>query len=206
MYWVLFTNGCAKILGLETYPVKGDASHFDPFASLADIRARVGAGARLVSIRADYVRSDGTMDLNATYRPAPNVTYQFQVPAKGKGKAPPIGAGGGANSAWVQSVEVSVYQPGQRRHRTTISGNSRTSYDYTNEGMEIERGSVMMSEVKPDLGDPKTSTQDLWKIALSKGAPKDAVATISYDSFGFEFSIRGAIVSFRCDANGKLKD
>src|SRR5689334_5240596 len=64
--WFSCSNFFANLMGEKTYEIKGDTSHFDPFASLADVRSHIPAGSRLVSIEGTFVRSDGTMDLNAS--------------------------------------------------------------------------------------------------------------------------------------------
>jgi hypothetical protein len=206
MWWILCTNSCAKMLGAETYPLKADPNHFDPFKALGEIRAKAGKNAHLTEIEVEYVRSDGTMNLNATYTPAPRVTYTFEVPLdKAPADAPPVGAGStGPGSVWMQKVEIEVYEPGQGRSVTKTSGNSRVQYTYHNEGMDIERRTPRMEDIKDDIGDPKISAADLWKIALQKGAPKDAVATIDYRKSGFRFDITGVNIFFNCDHDGKL--
>ncbi len=207
LWMTMFSNTCARMLGQETYPFKSDTRHLDPFAALVEVRARVGKNAHLTQIRATFVRSDGTMDLNADYKPGPHVTYTFQVPLdKAPENAPPIGAGGGPDKQYVQQVDVDCFQPGQRRSVSKISGNSRTSYSYTNEGMDFYRHTATMAKLDPDIGEPKISTQDLWKIALTKGAPKDSVAGIDFDVNGYEFRIRDTKVRFQCDPSGKLKE
>lgn len=203
----MFSNVCARMLGQVTYPFKGDTRHLDPFAALGEVRARVGAGAHLTKIEAEFVRSDGTMDLNATYKPGPHITYTFEVPVKSdSGEAPPIGAGGGPGTQMVQRIRVECYEPGQRRSVTRISGNSRTQYSYTNEGMDFSKGSPSMSKLADDIGDPKITTVHLWKIALEKGAPKEAVASIDFDQNGYDFRIRDTKVRFHLDPDGSLKE
>lgn len=207
LYLTVFSNTCAKMMGEETYPFKADTKNLDPFAALGEVRQRAGKNARLISIEASYVRSDGTMNLEATYKPAPRISYKFQVPLdKGPKDAPPIGAGRGPNDVWVQDVTVECYEPGQRRHVTRIGGGSRSEYNYINEGMDIDRGSPSMRALAEDLGHPKMSPAALWKIAIEKGASKDAVATINYDKDGYEFYISGTKVRFECDPSGKVKD
>ena len=71
--------------------------------------------------------------------------------------------------------------------------------------MDFEQPAPAVGTFSPDIGDPKVSVVDLWKIALSKGANKDAVAMIRYDGSAYDFSIKGSNVSFMCDASGKIK-
>jgi hypothetical protein len=206
MWFVLFSNSGAKMMGAETYPLKSDPKHFDPFAGLAEVRERVGKNAHLIEISAYYVRSDGTMDLEATYKPSPNVTYTFQVPVdKPPSDAPPVGVGSTTrDSVWLQEVEVECYQPGQGRSVSRSSGGTRVSYSYHNEGMDFSRHSPAMQPFKDDIGDPKITTVALWKIALDKGAPKDAVAIINDSGTGYRFNISAAKIFFTCDVAGHL--
>src|ERR1700682_6336282 len=59
----------------QTRAITGDARRFTPMAGLVESRAFAGADAKLVSMRAEYVRADGTMDLTATYSPSPQTEY-----------------------------------------------------------------------------------------------------------------------------------
>ncbi len=207
LYFTVFSNSCARMMGEETYPISGNPTAFDAFAALAEIKAKVGAKAVLFDLDASYVKSDGTMDLNATYKPSPNARYMFMVPLdKAPDDAPPVGAGRGPGDVWTQQVIVSVYQPGQRRNVTRTSGNSRSSYSYTNEGMDIDHGTPTMSSLERGLPDPKLTAQEMWKIAIEKGADKDAVATIGYDSGGYSFTIIGLQFYLYWDKDGKLNE
>ena len=204
IYVVTFTNSCARFNGVETFPLNSSASHFNPFASIDEIRNRVGLNAHLVSIEASYVRSDGTMDLTASYKPAPNVKYSFAVPLdKGPVDMPPVGAGRKPGDVWVQLVDVNCYLPGQMVYVSRMSGRSSSQFSYHNEGMDIKRRRANMATLEPDIGQPKVSTLDLWNMALSKGAPKDAVATIRFDTNGYKFAIAALNIQISLDANGK---
>ena len=203
LYMILFTNTCAKMLGEETYPLTSNPKNFDPFAGIEEVRAKVSPKAKLVSVQASFVRSDGTMDLTATYRPAPRVTYEFDVVLdKAPAEAPPVGAGRGTNDVWVQHVRVDCYEPGQRRHVKRISGSSSAEYDYINEGMDVDRGTPGMTKPPTDIGSPKLTTANIWKLALAAGAPKDAVAQIEFDQNGYELSISGTSINLQFDKNG----
>jgi hypothetical protein len=190
LYFTLFSNSCARMLGEETYPLAGDASRFDPFAAIPDLRARLGADAELLEVDANFVRSDGTLDLKASYSPAPYADYKFRVPLKNEPKdAPPIGAGRKPGDVWVQDVDVRAYQPGQRRSVTRTSGNTRTSYTYTNEGFDFDRRTPQMETLGEGIPDPKLSVKELWQAAIEKGADGSAVARIEYDKDGYAFTI-----------------
>lgn len=209
IYLTTFTNYCARMMGEETYPISGNPKAFDPIAAIPEIRAKVGARAVLVDIDASSVRADGTMNLDAKYSPAPRTNYRFQVPldkAPEDQEAPPIGAGRGPDDVWVQDVTVQVYQPGQMRSVSRISGGSRSTYTYTNEGMDIDRSSPRMGKVPDGIADITVSTQKMWEIALKLGAPKDAVASINIKDGDSTFRITGMKIDLRWDENGKLRD
>jgi hypothetical protein len=202
IWLTMFSNSCARMMGIETYPLTGDIRHFEPFKEVSQIRRRAGTGAVLTKIDATYVRSDGTMDLQADYTPPPGVVYTFEVPSKAPDKVPPIGAGGRtADDVWFQTVRVTCRQVGQRKHVTRISGNSKSSFSYTNEGMEVDRGTPQSGKLHKDIGDPKRGCAELWRMALDKGAHKDAVAVIRMSDQGYDFSISGGI-SFRLNPDG----
>lgn len=208
IFWlVIFSNTCARMLGTETYPLVGDPKHFDPFAELPNIRQRVGKGAILRKIEVDYVRSDGTMDLLATYKPAPKVEYEFLLPVKPpSGDSPPIGAGRTESDVWLEDVTVEVYEPGQVRFVTKMSGGSTSKYQYHNEGMDIDRGAPRMQQSKSDIGDPKITLKSIWDRAIQKGANPRAVATIDYDEDGYEFEIKGWKVGLKLDSANVVLD
>ncbi len=207
IYVTVFTNTCARMMGEETYPISGNPSQFDPFAAVSDIRAKLGPKAILLDLQASFVRSDGTLDLKATYKPAPRADYKFRIPLAEEPKdAPPIGAGRKPGDVWTQEVTVRVYEPGQRRSVTRTSGSSRTSYQYINEGMDFDRGSAQMSTLDEGLPDPKLSTKQMWEAAISKGSDKEAVARISYDGSGYQFTISELKFFLYWDSGGKFDE
>jgi hypothetical protein len=173
----------------NTIAVAGDVTKFDPIVGYNQAAAFAGGGVKLTSLEAKYVKSDGTVDLNASYNP--QVDYEFvhelsEPPAD----APPVGAGGSLDDKWYESVTISVHDPGQVMHVTSMGGNFSYSGSYVHKGMERDVGRAT-SKLNDKLLDPPTcSFADFWKVALGKGAQKDAVATISYDEHGYEFEIR----------------
>lgn len=184
----------------DTRPVPGDASRFDPFGALPEIRAYAGEGALLMEIEMYYVRSDGTMELTAEYSPSPRVTYDFMREVPRPDNAPPIGAGGANTEAWYEPIEIEAYQPGKWWHVT--SGSSE--YSYMNKGMERDTSSPRNGLPSPVLDDPQCSLVELWEQAINKDAPRDAVATITYDQNGYEFTISGLSIYLQFDMNCRL--
>ncbi|MBA3874908.1 MAG: hypothetical protein H0X30_37755 [Anaerolineae bacterium] len=187
----------------DTRPVPGDAAHFDPVASYPSVLDYAGTGAQLVSLNAYYVRSDGTVELNATYSPAPYVDYDFvRQLDKAPPNAPPIGAGGANTDPWYEPIEIHLYQPGQFRH-VESAGNS---YTYVNKGMERSVDDPQNGLRDPVLPPPACPFAKLWSVAVTKDAPADAVAIITYDENGYDFSISGLSVYLKFDMDCKLKE
>lgn len=169
----------------QSRPVEGDPANFDPIASFESMQAFAGEGAQLVDFEAYYVRSDGTLDLTATYNPSPRVSAEFVIEVEPPADAPPVGAGGGGT--WYREIEIEAYRPGQTRRVTSSS----FSYSYTNEGMtrDIDSPRSMDPTIIPP---PICPFEALWRAALAEGAPADAVATIEYDEDGYDFRISDA--------------
>jgi hypothetical protein len=188
----------------DTRPVPGDARRFDPIAALPGVREYAGVGAKLVSLRADYVRSDGTLDLNADYTPKPNVDYRFIREVARPADAAPIGAGGSNTGPWYEPIRIRAYQPGQWRQVTRSGGGVSLRYSYMNRGMERDAGAPT-TNAETVAPDPACSLADLWQVALTKDAPREAVAVIEYDAAGYEFRISGLSVDLGFDMDCKLK-
>lgn len=189
----------------QTQPLTTDPNNYDPFIGLEQARALAGEDAMLISINAYYVRSDGTMDLNASYTPAPRTEYKFVRKVARPEDAPPVGVAGSTNGQWYEPLTIEVYRPGSRRHVSITSGGSRVSFDYTNEGMVRDVDSPTTSLSGEIVEDPKCATKQLWSIALENDAPQDAVAIIEYDADGYDFNISGVVyLEFTPDC--KLED
>ena len=187
----------------QTQPLTTDPNNFDPFIGLEQARALAGENARLISINAYYVRSDGTMDLNASYTPRTNYEFVREIPRPED--APPVGVAGSTNGQWYEPLTIEVYRPGSRRYVSITSGGSRVSFDYTNEGMVRDVDSPTTSFSGELVDDPTCTTKQLWAIALENDAPQDAVATITYDVDGYDFNISG-VVHLDFTPNCKLED
>ncbi len=193
-----FENGGGNA---DTRPVPGDAAHFDPVASYPSVLDYAGAGAQLVSINAYYVRSDGTVELNASYTPAPYVTYDFvRKLDKAPPNAPPIGAGGANTDPWYEPIEIHLYQPGQWRQVKSSS----VSYTYVNKGMERSVDDAENGLSHPVVPPPNCPFATLWSLALTKDAPAEAVAIIQYDADGYNFSISGLSIYLKFGMDCKL--
>lgn len=209
---VINPNVLAKLMtsitgvrALDTQAIVGDATQFDPFAAYAQAKAFAGADVQLLEISANYVRADGTMDLTATYSPAPYTEYKFLHEVPRPADAPPVGAGGTTAGPWYEPISISAYRPGQRRHTSITKGGVRTSFDFINEGLLRDVDDPTSSLSPQFLEAPTCKTADLWKAALEKDAPKDAVAIINYKADGYTFIISGASVVLNFNTDCTLK-
>lgn len=178
------------VFGFETItsqPVPGDPARFDPIASFQALRAFAGEGAILTDFEASFVRSDGTLDLTAEYKPSPRVQAEFLIPASPPADAPPVGAGG--LGPWFRRVTIEAYRPGQTGRVTSHGASGTVSYSYENEGMTRD-ADAPSTHRDAALEPPTCSFAELWRAAIAKGAPAHAVAVIEYDEDGYDFAIR----------------
>jgi hypothetical protein len=189
----------------KTQSLKADPNNFDPFVGLTQAQAFAGADAKLVSMSISYIRSDGTMDLNASYSPAPRVDYKFVREVPRPADAPPVGVAGSTAGPWYEPITIEVYRPGTRRHVSISSGGTRVSFDYTNEGMVRDQDSPTSSSSFNIVKTPECTAKQLWDIALKNDAPIDAVASIEYDTDGYDFNIPG-VVYLSFNNNCRLED
>ena len=184
------TSVFSQVTGFETIqsrPVQGDPAAFDPIASYGSLQAFAGEGAQLISLDAQFVRSDGTLDLTASYNPSPRVSAEFALEVAPPADAPPVGAGG--LGTWYRQVSINAYRPGQQGRVTSSGAGGRVTYSYVNEGMTRDIDAPA-TDTFSFLPAPTCAFADLWRVALERGAPAEAVATIEYDDEGYEFRIR----------------
>jgi hypothetical protein len=203
-----FSQLFASITGItppESVEIAGDASRFDPLEGLEQAQALAGEDAQLAAISAYYVRVDGTMDLHADYTPRPYTDYEFLRPIPRPDDAPPVGVGGSTNGQWYEPITVKAYEPGQRRRVTRTGGGISTSYDYVNKGLLKEVSDPTTTPFEDPVELPQCTFVELWEVALTKDAPRDAVAIIEYDVDGYTFNISG-VVYLRFDHDCKLQD
>ncbi|HYO89408.1 MAG TPA: hypothetical protein VER79_12215, partial [Candidatus Limnocylindrales bacterium] len=190
-------------------PLPGEASTFDPFAALPEVTAFAGAEAQLAEIEAVQVRSDGTQNLNADYAPPrPRTTYTYFREVPRPENAPPLGAGGSAGDQWYEPITIEAYQPGAMSQITRTGGGMNIRTQFVNQGLKRQVNDPTNSLSFNDSGfvaAPKCTTRQLWSTALERGAPADAVASITYNADGYEFRISGIGVSLTFDANCRLQ-
>lgn len=185
----------------QTASFSGDPTMFDPVARYDEVHAHAGEGTLLTEINASLVKSDGTLDLMAQYKPAPHVIYTFyRVLDEPPEDAPPTGA-----DHWYQKIEVEAYEPGQRRHVTTRGGDINLDYIYYNKGLDKEEKSPTSSKPSQEFIDPPScSFGQIWAAAIEQGASPEYVANMTYDEDGYEFVIRDATIRLKFDRDCQL--
>jgi hypothetical protein len=181
-----------SVVAEHTWFPPGDPTHFDPIAGFGAIQAHAGAGARLLSFEARYVRPDGSLELTASFSPPPTVEYRFARELAGAPPgAPPGGAGRGADDHWYEPIRVTLSRPWQFRGVSRSAGGVRTRYQYFNLGMARDASRPQAGPRAAFAPPPVCPLRDLWSVALDRGAPKEAVAVIRYDPAGYSFAIEG---------------
>jgi hypothetical protein len=170
---------------VNTKPVPGDAANFDLIAGMPEIYEWVGEDAELTDLYATGVRSDGTIDLFASY--TPYISLTFVRPTQANNDLP-LGAGGSESDIAYEDVDVDIFSPNQMRTSSSSSNGMRTRFSYINRGAIIEVDGT--TNTKPTtLSMPTCSFADLWAIAIQNDVPENAVAAISYDNYGYDFRI-----------------
>ena len=187
----------------HTQAVPGDAAHFDPVATFKQVADYAGDGneVRFIDLSAHYVRSDGTLDLNASYMPT--VDYKFYRVVTPQKSDVPVGAPGYVSSdATYQKVEVRIWQPNQMRNVTRDG----SSYQYIHLGMARDVSEDLDVSLPGTVVDaPACPFVDLWKQAIDKGAPDNGVAVIDYNASGYEFFVQDTNYRFEFDLKCNMK-
>ncbi len=153
----------------------GPIEAYDPIISFGQVYDWVGRDWQFLSMDVEYVRSDGTLDLNAPYRPY--VRYQFykEVPNP-NGMPLPLGAGGtGVAEPWYVVRTVWVEKPEMLNLAMRMRDASPSNrLDMANEGSP-----------------PTCHLSELWERAIETlEVPVNAVAIIRYDGERYYFNVR----------------
>jgi outer membrane protein assembly factor BamB len=162
------------------------------------VQAFAGAGAQLVSFKANHVLSNGTIDLEASYHSGAPVEYVFLRPS-GAVEDPTVPVGARSKPDPFVRVSVTVSKP----RYYSVRGDRGGYIKRRNRGMEASRwGSASQADAVPL---PACGLDRLWQEARRLGAPADAVATVTYDKYGFAFEIPGTPTKLQFDANCQVK-
>jgi hypothetical protein len=160
-----------------------DQTRFDPILARDVATEFAGPDVSFASMSASNVRSDGTQDFSNEEYP-PLTTYTFVGKAK---SAAPVGV----IAHNTPGVTISVRRKGVH---TTRPRAGQTNFHY-HFGLSSQESSAMGLET---WGFPTCSFKELWEKAIAKGAPKDAVASITYAG-AYSFGILGTGYNFQFD-------
>jgi hypothetical protein len=179
-------SGCSSVSSVlepdtvDSSSIPGDPSNFDPMAAYAVVHKAAGENLALGTLDISYVRSDGTLDLNAGGYGAHAIYTFVKEMAAPPTYAPPVGSKGITTGKWYEMAEVDIYH----NHMITTKGAVQSI---------------------PPMPDPTCSLHTLWSAALEKGAQKDAVAKIFLNADGYQFHIDALKVNLRFDLDCHLK-
>lgn len=203
-----FLLALVTTLFVDTTFVPGDPRRFDPVGSFEDIRRYAGDGAELLSLDSQCVRPDGTIDLKADYVRAAMIPVEYHFvrkQAQPPEDAPPLGAGGSSNGSWYQPIDIDISTPWRFWTVRRQSGSVRTTYMYAHLGMKRDilpvKGNLSETPIPP----PTCRFDQLWQIAVERGAPKEAVASINYGADGYRFSIPDSSIRFHFGQDCQLR-
>lgn len=191
----------------DSRDVPGDATRVDPIAVLSDVQAYAGQQAKLVSIEAQAVRTDGTLNLTETYVPGPTVKYEFIAPTEAKTATPPPGVLAPTIDVNKKKITIVLSRPGERRRVTKTGVSSRSSYQYVNDGMKRTESASGVSREEGELQPPRCAFADLWNVVLQQHQEitPDTVARITYKRNQYQFQITGTAIDLSFSADCRLE-
>lgn len=207
-FTVFFTLLMGVIIGLqvledEVWLVPGNPDKFDPIANYEEISSYAGENASLLQIESYYVRSDGTLDLNASYEPAPSVFYTFYRQTGTIDADAPTGVTV-EDAINYRYVWVRITAPFQWTFATQGVAGEGVGYDL-NLGMDRDRSVEQVGIPEDSIPAPQCAYSELWQTALAESdADPNAVATIIYNASGYLFTITGTPISLQFDTDCTL--
>jgi hypothetical protein len=194
--FVLLASLALASCSLEgTTDVPGEVNRFDPVATYPAVAAAAGAEAHLVKLEARFVREDGTQDMEASYVGNGAVNSYTFLRASTKSEDPSVPLGARPPVAPFETVEITVQKP----HWVSQSINGGEPEQKKHRGMAVSVQSFG-SSTEGRVAAPTCAFSKLWALALERGAPKGAVAVITYDAKGYELRIDGTGFRARFDA------
>lgn len=192
-----------QILQDEVWLVPGDPDNFDPIAEYTSVLNYAGENVQFVGLEAYFVKRDGTLDLNASYEPAPNVTYHFYQRTRETDDAP-AGVSTSSDSIWHRQVHIMISQPFQWVFATQGAAGDGVGFD-VNLGMDRDRTIEIFDVPQSVIPAPSCSFRDFWTLAIeSANADNEAVATIIYDASGYHFIIQGTDINLLFNSDCEL--
>jgi hypothetical protein len=181
-----------------TADVPGPVNRFDPVAAYPAVAASVGPDARLVKLVASFVREDGTQDLEASYIGYGDPDAYTFVHASGQRDDPSVPVGARRPAAPFERVDVTIHKP--RWVSQSVNGGKPQS----KKDLGMAQRSMGSADPKEAVAAPGCSFAKLWAAAKQHGAPKGAVAAITYDKSGYELRIDGTSVLVHFDASCRV--
>lgn len=183
---LLVATGCFSAPNTAAPP--GVPGKFDPVGSFAAMATFAGPQARVMSLRADHVKPDGTMDLTVD---GTKVEAEF-VAAAIEGD-PQIQPEAGFAVGHAIRVKLSVQAP----HTRHVVENG-SEWDEKHRGMErAPNGRASGDETT--LEPPACTYATLWQKAIEQGAAREGAATIVYDADGYTFTVGEVERRFKSD-------
>jgi len=164
-----------------------DESRFDPILEKDNVLKLAGEGAEFLSFSATGVRSDGTIDLGSKVVPS-TAFYQLRGPRENPNAPPGV-------EPRFEMITIGAWPKGNRL--TQVVGHTK---HYTFE-WGLGKTTFNTGSNDPRIPFPACSFRTLWAEAMKGGAPKNGVASISYDHRGYRFSIGGTTHNFDFDAS-----
>lgn len=189
-------------LGFYDAEFPGERTRFRPVSSYHEVAELAGPGVELRRLEARYVRSDGTVNLEADYEPT--VKYDFirkRTNEKDKENKRAHPRGTGKSRGAFELIEIGIQKPRTYSHSRGggCSGGSEKLTPY------MWRRKVRVPDTGRLAKPPKCSFSHLWQKAAKEGMPTDAVAIIKYRRSGYEFSIQGEKKTLRFDTECRLR-
>lgn len=194
-----------QIFADEVWLVPGDPDNFDPISEYSTVLEYAGDDALLTRIEALFVNSNGTLDLNASYEPAPKTLYYFYRPTRDNNA--PTGTSA-SDAIWHNQIIVTISQPFEWSVATENPYDEEDGFSMVlNLGMDRDRYVEVLAPAPPILETPSCSFVDFWDIAIeTREASSEAVATIIYDSTGYQFLIQGTQLNLLFDNDCELQN
>ncbi len=178
--------------------IKGNHGSFDPIAEYDNIKNFAGDdNLKLMNIDIEYVKRDGTIDLNAKYKPTATYTFFEKINNK-KDKDMPFGT----ENIKFKLVTVKISKPYHIESWRIIDGGRNFRFHL---GMFKKTAIIDTSFQYKAIEKPGCSLKKLWDNLKIKDIPENSVAVISYTDYGFNFSIKNTHYNYHFDKNGNLK-
>lgn len=204
----------------NTDDIPGDKNAFDPITAIPEVSAFAGDNAVLMSLVASLIKADGTIDIDAEYKP--RVQYIFinkLAPEKEENvdSDVPMGVTQTAKntSEKAEYIKVIIKKPyKEERQKMDEADRSVVYRTFIHGGMErIILRVYLFSEYKElyqiaQAASKPLSFRTIWQKAIDLGAPSDnVVALISYDyKEGYTFEISQTDYKYKFDLTGKQID